>query len=176
MKEDEKFVDVDWKMLEDYLPEKLLEQSSSIIPEPISSMDAPLPTIPIVIHRSESDRNDEVALPVLDPRNPSDEHEENIRRELILRFLTAMSIDYEKQWYLGMIRRKTLNILIKSVEEAKHRCSFELHWKSILEHFRLARSVHFLLGIDSFPCRINRWIEEIFFDHIYRTIELTLSE
>jgi hypothetical protein len=31
---------------------------------------------------------------------------ENIRNELIIRFLTVLSIDYEKQWYHGMIRRR----------------------------------------------------------------------
>ena len=184
MKEDEKFLDVDWKLLQDYLPEKLVEELDEANPRDIHqqlmpssrrssrasfSLETP---IPIIIHRSD----DEVDLPVLDVRHVPDQHEENIRHELVLRFLTAMSIDYEKQWYLGMIRRQTLNILIKSVEQAKHRRSFELHWNSIREHFRLARLLHFLLGIDSFPSLINRWLEHVFFDHIYRTIELTLSE
>ena len=91
-----------------------------------------------------------------------DEHNKNIRNELIIRFLTAMSIDYEKQWYLGMIRRKTLNILIKSVEQAKQKCSLELHWKLILQHFRLTIFLQLLMKFDYFDF-INQWTNHVYF-------------
>ncbi|CAF4376083.1 unnamed protein product, partial [Rotaria sordida] len=51
----------------------------------------------------------------------------NFRNELIIHFLTALLVDYEKQWYLGMIRRRTLYILIKLIEKAKHQHSLKLH-------------------------------------------------
>ncbi|UJR09630.1 hypothetical protein I4U23_013864 [Adineta vaga] len=187
MKKDEKFADVDWNMLNEYLPEKLLEeldeknnttfhrqlsvlierQSTSIVNKN-GSTDHELQTIP-VIYQTNSIPN----TPLMQ-RKISEEHDRNIRNELTIRFLTAMSIDYEKQWYLGMIRRKTLNILIKSVEQAKQKCSFRLHWKSIAKHFRLPYFLQYLIKHRNFSF-MNRFTDRLLFDHIYQTIELTLS-
>lgn len=96
---------------------------------------------------------------------------ENIR----IRFLTVLSIDYEKQWYHGMIRRRTLYILIKSVEKAKHRHSLKLHWKLIVEHFRLSKWLHSLMRFD-YVNWINKQSNKLLFDHIFLTIELTLGK
>jgi hypothetical protein len=209
MKQDEKFSDVDWKMLNEYLPDKLLEEldeeNDTDFYQQLSSepYENPLPNtrrssrqsvttdyklleiIPTIyqtdsipsspIIRTQTSRNDDVVLPIIDIRNIDDQHNKNIRDALIIRFLTAMSIDYEKQWYLGMIRRKTLNILIKSVEQAKQKCSFKLHWKLILQHFRLTIFLQFLMKFDYFNL-LNQWTNHLLFDHIFRTIELTLSK
>ncbi|UJR38765.1 hypothetical protein I4U23_031430 [Adineta vaga] len=205
MKADEKFVDVDWKMLNEYLPDKLLEEldeenntnlhqqlSSTTQHElPIStrrssreSTTYELQTIATVyqtdsipsspITRRNYSNTEDIILPIIDLRNTNEEHNKNIRNELIIRFLTAMSIDYEKQWYLGMIRRKTLNILIKSVEQAKQKCSLQLHWKFIFEHFQLSLFHRFLIQFNYFHF-INQWTHRFIFDHIFQTIELTLS-
>jgi hypothetical protein len=99
-------------------------------------------------------------LPRIENGNSQDQHSINIRNELIVRFLTAFSINYEKQWYLGMTRRKTLDILIKSVEQANQKSSFQLHGKLILQHFRFT----------------NQWTDRLFFEHIFQTIELTLGK
>ncbi|CAF1334918.1 unnamed protein product [Adineta ricciae] len=187
MKEDEKFADVDWTNLTEYLPDKLLEeldeenhtnyhQQLSRVTMESSSMSAPQPSNQTTPLDYDSQPNPTVGktkdfvVPITDANH----HGENIRNELITRFLTAMAIDYEKQWYLGMIRRKTLNILIKSVEQAKQKCSLELHWKLILEHFRLSIFLRYLIKFDRFRC-INQWTDGLFFDHIFQTIELTLS-
>jgi hypothetical protein len=209
MKQDEKFSDVDWKMLNEYLPDKLLEEldeeNDTNFYQQLSSepYENPLPNtrrssrqsvttdykllqiIPTIyqtdsipsspIIRTKTSRNDDVVLPIIDIRNIDDQHNKNIRDALIIRFLTAMSIDYEKQWYLGMIRRKTLNILIKSVEQAKQKCSLQLHWKLILQHFRLTIFLQFLMKFDYFNL-LNQWTNHLLFDHIFRTIELTLSK
>ena len=89
MKQDEKFGQVDWEMLEKHLPETFLRKSDAEENPPIQHDVVPL-----------NDRDGE--------------RRENSRNEVVIRFLTAMSFDYEKQWYLGMIRRQTLYILIKS--------------------------------------------------------------
>jgi len=209
MKHDEKFSDVDWKMLNEYLPDKLLEEldeenntnfhqqlsfrtqedSSTDVhhsSSQISSTDFELQTIPTVyqtdsissspITRTRTSTHEEIILPIIDIRNTgNDKQSQNIRNELIIRFLTAMSIDYEKQWYLGMIRRKTLDILIKSVAQAKQKCSIELHWKLILKHFRLTIFIQLLMKFDYFNF-INQLTNRLLFDHIFRTIELTLGK
>ena len=205
MKQDEKFADVNWKMLNEYLPDKLLEeldeenntdfhrQLSTQINEnlPIQTgrslpTEFQLQTIPTVyqtdsllsspITRRKTSRTDDIVLPIIHIRHiHDDEHKKNIRDELIVRFLTAMSIDYEKQWYLGMIRRKTLNILMKSVEQGKEKCSLETHWKLILQHFRLSIFLRLLMNSQYFHF-INQWTNRLVFDHIFRTIELTLSK
>ena len=114
-------------------------------------------------------------LPIVTIEHNDEEHNTNIRNELIIRFLTAMSIDYEKQWYLGMIRRKTLNILIQSGHQAKQKNSFELHWKLIQKHFRLSIFLKFLIKFNYLNF-IDRYTSQLFFDHIFHTIELTLSK
>ena len=197
MKRDEKFADVDWEMLNNYLPDKLVEELDeenntslhrqlSTIPNDDSLGDIhelqPIPTVyqtdvmpesPMTPrNRSESTN---MTIPIIPTQDTDDQYEKNIRNELITRLLTAMSIDYEKQWYLGMIRRKTMNILIKSVEEAKHHCSLKLHWGLIQRHFRLPFSIRLLMKIHCIS-QIKYWRNRLIFDHIFRTIELTLSK
>ena len=209
MKQDKKFAAVDWKMLNEYLPDHLLEeldeknktnirQQLSFTPDPTlvsdsghthmnPSEDHKLPTIPTVNQTSSVpnsrhsmignrfSKKRKTQLPTITIEHNDEEHNTNIRNELIIRFLTAMSIDYEKQWYLGMIRRTTLNILIQSVHQAKQKNSFELHWKLIQEHFRLSIFLKFLIEFNYLNL-INRYTNQLFFDHIFRTIELTLSK
>ena len=208
MKKDEKFADVDWNMLNDYLPDKLLEEldeeqntdicrhlshqnmqdllapTESSFPKPTINTDQNLLMVPIN-NQSESNSNspslrrkssaNENILTMDDATNNGDEHYDNIRKEFIIRFLTARAIDYEKQWHLGMIRRRTLDILIESVEQAKQKYSLKLHWKLIVKHFRLPIVLMILLKLDYFKV-INRWRDQLVFNHISRTIELTLSE
>jgi hypothetical protein len=209
MKQDEKFTDVDWKMLNEYLPDKLLEeldeennttlhqqlsttvddhdlpittrrssrQSTStdyeLQPIPTVYQTDSLPSSPVI--RTKHKKNEDLVLPIIDIRYTDDQHNKNIRNALIVRFLTAMSIDYEKQWYLGMIRRETLNILIKSVEEAKQKCSLQLHWQLIVEHFRLSIFLQFLMKFNYFDLT-DQWINRLLFRHIFQTIELTLGK
>ena len=191
MKLDERFGGVDWKMLNEYLPDKLLEEldeeNSTTFHQQLSSNThensspqtrrSPCPSLntDYPVRQSILSGNDDVILSISDIGDNDNEHDKNIRNELVIRFLTAMSIDYEKQWYLGMIRRKTLDILIKSIEQAKHKCSLELHWKLILQHFRLSIFLRCLLRFDHWNF-INQWTNQFFFDHIFRTIELTLSK
>ncbi|CAF3518594.1 unnamed protein product [Rotaria sp. Silwood1] len=207
MKRDDKFASVDWQMLNQYLPDKLLEEldqeNNTNFHQQLSRMthensptstrrssrqsisaDFELQTIPTIyqtnsmpsspIAQHKFSRHSDTILPVIDIRSNDDKHNQNIRNALITRFLTAMSIDYEKQWYLGMVRRSTLNILIKSVEEAKQKNSFQLHWQLIIKHFRLTILHQFLIKFNYFNF-INRWTNQLLFDHIYRTIELTLG-
>ncbi len=208
MKRDEKFADVDWKMLNEFLPDKLLEEldeeNDTTLHQQLSTTvneDLPmttrrssrqslntnyeLQTIPNVyqtdsiptspITRTKLPRDEDAILPVIDIRNTDDQHNKNIRNELIIRFLTAMSVDYEKQWYLGMIRRETLDILIKSVEQAKQKCSLQKHWELILKNFRLPIFLQFLMKFNYFSF-IDRLINRLLFNHIFRTMELTLSK
>jgi hypothetical protein len=114
-------------------------------------------------------------LPRIENGNSQDQHSINIRNELIVRFLTAFSINYEKQWYLGMTRRKTLDILIKSVEQANQKSSFQLHGKLILQHFRFTIFLQLFKKFDYFDF-INQWTDRLFFEHIFQTIELTLGK
>ncbi|CAF1413597.1 unnamed protein product, partial [Adineta steineri] len=203
MKQDEKFSDVDWKMLNEYLPHKLLEEldeenNTTIHRQLSTNTDHDLPissnrnnhteyelqTIPTVyqtdslpvtpIIRNKHHNDEDTLLPIVNIRNSNDEHDKNIRNELIIRFLTAMSHDYEKQWYLGMIRRQTLDILIKSIEQAKHKCSLQLHWKLIVENFQLTIFLRFLMKFNYFNF-INQWTNQLLFNHIFQTIELMLS-
>ena len=201
MKKDEQFADVNWQMLNEFLPDKLLEELdeendtdfhqrlSTNTDEDIqesfhqkTSTDYELEVIPTVyqtdsiisspITQTKSSKVKDHILPISNTRHRKDKYDTNIRNELIIRFLTAMSIDYEKQWYLGMIRRRTLDILIKSVEQAKQKCSLEFHWKSIVQHFHLTIFLRLIMKFNL----IKQWSDQIFFDHIYRTIELTLSK
>jgi hypothetical protein len=150
MKQDERFRQVDWEMLETYLPEKFLIKSDA---EPDTTV-----------------QHDIVLL-----NNSNNEQRQNIRNQLIIRFLTAMSIDYEKQWYLGMIRRQTLYILIKSVEKAKEKCSLELHWQLLVKNFRLSFFLFNLIKFNRFAFA-HRWINNRLFDHIILTIDLALGK
>jgi hypothetical protein len=209
MKQDGKCADVDWKVLNEYLPDKLLEEfdeeNHTTFHQQLStqaceefpstdtrrssrqsvSTDYELNVIPTVYQTNslpsspatqvKFSRNNDTILPIINIRNTDDQHNKNIRNELIIRFLTAMSIDYEKQWYLGMIRRRTLDILIKSVEQAKQKCSLQLHWQLVLKYFRLTIFLQFLMKFESFNF-INQWTNQFFFDHIFQTIELSLSK
>ncbi|UJR34452.1 hypothetical protein I4U23_021859 [Adineta vaga] len=208
MKRDENFVDVDWKMLNAYLPDKLLEEldeerettihqqlsqnhhdSSTIILQTSRTnmnIEQRLSTVPIIhkvdsknsnnpiLRRTSSSAVNDTILSVLELIETGEKRRQNIRKELITRFLTAMSIDYEKQWHLGMICRRTLDILIKSVEQAKLKCSLNLHWQLIVEHFQMSIVLLNLMRFDYFNF-INQWTNKLFLNHIFLTIELTLG-
>jgi hypothetical protein len=116
-----------------------------------------------------------LVLPVMGLKSSDKKQNIIFRNELTNRFLTALLVDYEKQWYLGMIRRRTLYILIKSVERAKHQHSLKLHWKLIVEHFRLSKWLHNLMRFD-YVNWINKQSNKLLFDHIFLTIELTLGK
>lgn len=114
-------------------------------------------------------------FPVMNLKSNDKKQNISFRNELTNRFLTALLVDYEKQWYLGMIRRRTLYILIKSVEQAKHQHSLKLHWKLMVEHFRLSKWLHNLMRFD-YVNWINKQSNKLLFDHIFLTIELTLGK
>ena len=181
MKEDEKFVGVDWKMFSEYLPESLLSESQI---EANPAVKQPFLAVSEQSSRLSTDQQDlaDIDHPVIIPGSDihvslndlDDEHIRNVRNELVVRFLTAMSIDYEKQWYLGMIHRRTLDILIKSVEEAKDKCSLQLHWQLLVKHFRLPFLLRHLIRLNHFDC-IEKWTDNLLFDHILQTMELTFG-
>ena len=209
MKQDEKFADVDWKMLIEYLPDKLLEeldkeqnttirrdlschsnlnfslQIQEISRAQTTTTEGNFKRVPTVYQlesipsssalRAKPSLEEPSILSVVNLNNMSDEDRDNIRQEIITRFLTARSIDYEKQWYLGMIRRRTLDILIKSVEQAKQKYSITIHWKLIVKYFRLSILLIEILKFERFEI-INQWKNKLLFDHIFLTIELALSE
>ena len=112
---------------------------------------------------------------IVDLRSNDKKQNISFRNELTTRFLTALLVDYEKQWYLGMIRRQTLYILIKSVEKAKHQHSLKLHWNLIVEHFQLSKWLQILMRFDCVNW-INKQSNKFLFDHIFLTIELTLGK
>ncbi|CAF3296138.1 unnamed protein product [Rotaria sp. Silwood2] len=205
MKQEKQFSDVDWDMLNEYLPEKLVQEMdvhrrTSIhrrlcaLPDFAEDLllnsyrkntitDIELKEIPsicetesipidvILEERKSTIRH--IVLPVMDLRSNDKKENTQFRNELTIRFLTALLVDYEKQWYLGMIRRRTLYILIKSVEKAKHQHSLKLHWKLIVEHFRLSKWLQNLMRLDCVKW-INKESNKLLFDHIFLTIELTL--
>lgn len=155
MKQDGRFVGVDWATFNEYLPATLLEDFTA----ETSPTEFPV----------------DLDNPAMETAISLNAHHENIRNELVVRFLAAMSSDYEKQWYLGMIRRSTLDILIKSVEEAKAKCSLDLHWQLLVKHFRLPFFLRHLIRLNPFN-PMNQWTHNLLFDHIIQTIELTLGE
>jgi hypothetical protein len=112
---------------------------------------------------------------VMDFRSNDQKQNISFRNELTTRFLTGLLVDYEKQWFLGMIRRRTLYILIESVEKAKHQHSLKLHWKLIVEHFRLSRWLQVLMRFGCVNWMNKQW-NKLLFDHIFLTIELTLGK
>lgn len=208
MKDEKQFADVDWNMLNEYLPEKLVEEMDaerrtsihprlSIVPSCTTTSPCPVPRLKITtadvelleasnIHETGSISNSSITdqqdashgdfvLPIFDLRATANEPNQNIRKELITRFLTALSVDYEKQWYLGMIRRRTLYILIKSVEKAKNQYSLKLHWDLIIKQFRLTLFLQYLMRFD-YVNWINKQLNKLLFDHIFLTIELTLGK
>jgi len=207
MKQEKQFFDVDWNMLNEYLPETLVQEMDaqrrtsvhrrfSILPDFLDNLlpdtsqkstitDIELKEIPsicetdsIPINFTPNQPNPTlkyIVLPVMGLISNDKKQNTSFRNELTNRFLTALLVDYEKQWYLGMIRRRTLYILIKSVEKAKHRHSLKLHWKLIVEHFRLSKWLHSLMRFN-YVNWINKQSNKLLFDHIFLTIELTLGK
>jgi hypothetical protein len=207
MKQEKQFFDVDWNMLNEYLPETLVQEMDaqrrtsvhrrfSILPDFLDNLlpdtsqkstitNIELKEIPsicetdsIPINFTPNQPNSTlkyIVLPVMGLRSNDKKQNTSFRNELTNRFLTALLVDYEKQWYLGMIRRRTLYILIKSVEKAKHRHSLKLHWKLIVEHFRLSKWLYSLMRFD-YVNWINKQSNKLLFDHIFLTIELTLGK
>ncbi|CAF4683629.1 unnamed protein product, partial [Rotaria magnacalcarata] len=96
-----------------------------------------------------------------------------MRNEIIKRILAAMPVDYEKQWYLGMIRRRTLKILIETVEEAKVKLSLKQHGHLLVRRFCMPLWLQCLVKFDKLNC-VNRLTEKFLFDHLILTIELAL--
>jgi hypothetical protein len=207
MKQEKQFSDVDWDMLNEYLPEALVQEMDeqrrtsvhrrfSVLPDFLDNLlpdtyqkstttDIELKEIPsicetdsIPINITPNQPNStikNIVWPVMGSRLNDTKQNISFRNELTNRFLTALLVDYEKQWYLGMIRRRTLYILIKSVEKAKHRHSLKLHWKLIVEHFRLSKWLHSLMRFH-YVDWINKQSNKLLFDHIFLTIELTLGK
>ena len=169
MKKGEQFVGVDWKMLDEYLPEPFLEELNAE-PNAIAQQKEE------VVSSEQPSQPSTTSIDAIVSLNDSnDEHRQNIRKELVIRFLTALSLDYEKQWYLGMIHRRTLDILIKSVEKAKETCSLELHWQLLVKHFRMSFFLRHLIKFDHFDL-INKCTNNLLFDHIILTVELAFGE
>ena len=205
MKQEKQFADVDWDILTEYLPDKLVKEmdarrrttihrrlsvfpTRSEVTSPSSiqfimttndNQSANIDENASLGDQSFSDQqailSDNFALPIFDLPPADNQQKQNIRNEIITRFLTALSVDYEKQWYLGMIRRRTLYILIKSVEKAKHQYSLRVHWQSILQQFRWSLFLQYLITFDNIEW-INKQVNQLLFDHIFFTIELTLGK
>jgi hypothetical protein len=202
MKNEKQYSDVDWNMLNEYLTEKLVKEVDSkricnvyrrftVTSDSLSSpsshfcpkttiTDIELKEIPTIFETDYIPINfishsHDISNQEIDFQSDNKTENINIRNELIIRFLTALLVDYEKQWYLGMIRRRTLYILIKSVEKAKHQHSIKLHWKLILENFRLSKWLINLMRFD-YVNWINEQFNKLLFDHIFLTIELTLGK
>ncbi|CAF4988841.1 unnamed protein product [Rotaria sp. Silwood1] len=206
MKKEKQFSDVDWNLLNEYLPEKLVKKMDSERKTNVyrrfsitsdsfcspSSTTCPITTItdieskeipnihemdyvPINAMLNQQDiSHQDVVLSMIDFRPDDKEKNDNFRNELTIRFLTALSVDYEKQWYIGMIRRRTLYILIKSVENAKHQHSLKLHWRLIVKSFRLSKWLLNLMRFDYIDW-ITKQFNKLLFDHIFLTIELILA-
>jgi hypothetical protein len=204
MKDDVNFANVDWKMLHDYLPEKLLEEldqehntnihqrlsmtsrktffdsSSSSIS--VSSdqchnrrFSDQISTNSIFQVDLDSSSDDQHILEQFNQANMNFEcHQMNMRHEIIKRFLTAMSVDYEKQWYLGMIRRRTLKILLETIEEAKTKLSLQRHWQLLVKRFCMPLYLRCFIKFDKIKW-FNRITEKLLLDHLILTIELTLG-
>jgi len=208
MKDDINFANVNWKVLNDYLPEILLEeadeeQDTNIHPR-LSMSSRQTSFYPSSLSTSMSSNqshnrrnsdsksissvcqldldllaNDQHLLePFIQPRSTSDLSSDcyrtNMRNEIVKRFLTAMAVDYEKQWYLGMIRRRTLRILLETVEQGKSKLSLRRHWQLLVERFHMPLWLKYLVKFDKIKC-LNRITEKLLFDHLILTIELALG-
>ncbi|CAF0926419.1 unnamed protein product [Adineta steineri] len=208
MKQEKQFSDVDWTMLNEYLPETLVQEMDaqrrtsvhrrfSVLPEFPDNIlqdvhekstvkDIELKSVPSICETDSIPINftpgqqystlRHIVWSTIDMGSSDKNKNENVdfRNELTTRFLTALLVDYEKQWFLGMIRRRTLYILIQSVEKAKHQHSLKVHWQLIVEHFRLSRSLKILMRFNGIDC-IKKQSHKLLFDHIFLTIELTLA-
>lgn len=203
MKKDKQFAEVDWNLLQEYLPEKLFEEMDtgrnshvhrqllaeldsvacqSVLPCSIHDMlHAELKQVPTIHEISyaledlagrRTDSTKDSILPAVETCGTISSS--NFRKELIIRILTALAVDYEKQWYRGTLRRRTLYILISSVEKAKHEHSLQLHFRLILNNLQLSKTLQRLLNLDSVH-RVKRYADKRLFDHIFLTIELTLG-
>ena len=209
MKEDANFGNVDWKILHDYLPEKLLEQfddehETNARQSPAIASRRTLfdPSLLSISSTSDSyfDENlsDQISVNTIfqfDLHSMSDNqygmetsvrtrantdistygYRMSMRHEIIKRFLTAMAVDYEKQWYLGMIRRRTLKILLETVEQAKTKLSLKQHWYLLVKYFCMPFYLQCLLRLSTIKC-CNRMAEKYLFDHLILTIELILGK
>jgi hypothetical protein len=201
MKEDINFANVNWQILHAYLPEKLLDElddendiniqkrlsmtSRKTLFDPsllsISAASDQLSTNSIFQLDFDSLSDDRFILEsfLQQPRDNTDWnfdcHRANMRHEIIKRFLTAMSVDYEKQWYLGMIRRRTLKILLETVEEAKTKLSLKRHWQLLVKRFCMPFYLQCLVKFDKIKC-FNYITDKLLFDHLTLTIELTLGK
>lgn len=208
MKDDVNFANVNWKILHDYLPEKLLEEldnehdtnihqrlsttrrktlfdhlsttnsvssdqypnrrySDQISTDSIFQLDLDSSTDDRHILQAFVEQGNNIEF------NP-DSYRTNMRYEIIKRFLTAMAVDYEKQWYLGMIRRRTLKILLETVEEAKTKLSLKRHWQLLVKRFCMPLYLQFLIKFDQIKW-LSSITEKLLFDHLILTIELTLG-
>jgi hypothetical protein len=209
MKEDINFANVNWEILHDYLPEKLLEELDNEhdinIQQRLSMTSRKTLFDPSLLSVSaisdlcrnrrisdqismnsifqfdlDSSSNDRFTLEsILQSRVTTDLnfdcYQTNMRHEIIKRFLTAMSVDYEKQWHLGMIRRRTLRILLETVEDAKIKLSLKRHWELLVKRFCIPFYLRWLIKFDKIKC-LNRIMDKLLFDHLTLTIELTLGK
>lgn len=209
MKDDINFANVNWKVLYDYLPEILIEETDdehnkNVHPQiTLNSRQISFDPIPKSLSASSNQLNNdqysdiistnsifqldlEIASkdryllePFVQPRSTTDlntdDYQINMRNEIIKRFLTAMAVDYEKQWYLGMIRRRTLKVLIETVEQAKTKISLKLHWQLLVGHFHMPLWLKCLIKFDKIAW-LNRRTEKSLFEHLILTIELALGE
>lgn len=192
VRKEKQFCDVDWNILNKYLPEKLIEEIDSQQISNISrqfsltsdassyprttTTDVGLKEIPSILE-TDYVRMNVTSNPSVRFNQESDHNEskKNLQNELTIRLLTALSADYEKQWYRGMLRRRTLYILIKSVEKAKQQHSLNLHWTLILDHVNLSKWLLTLMRFNGANC-IEKHSNKLLFDHIFLTIELVLGE
>lgn len=208
MKREKQFADVDWSMVKEYLPDKLVEEldarrrtsihgrlSISPMTDTIESIINPQEASMVndielqevltttdncsTFHQPDTTQQDssenELGLPTVDLRITDDHDKKKIYNELITRLLTALSATYERQWFLGMIRRRTLDTLIDSVEKAKTRSSVNLHWELVLRQIRFS---FFLRCLLRFRCVnwIQKLAEKMIFDHMLYTIEIVLGK
>ena len=97
-------------------------------------------------------------------------HQTNMRNEIVKRFLTAMSLDYEKQWYLGNIRRRTLKILIESIGEAKTKLSLKRHWQLLVKRFCMSLWLKYLIKFNKIKW-LNKLTQKLLFNHLILTIK-----
>ena len=86
-----------------------------------------------------------------------------------------MSLDYEKQWYLGMIRRRTLEILIESIGEANTKLSLKRHWQLLVKRFCMPLWLKYLIKFNKIKW-LNKLTQKLLFNHLILIIELTLGK